>query len=158
MPKFSIRTPAMATTTTKKGGIGFITITKARAEIIEVLGNGSGTTAPADVQHSNLLEFSTGTVQMAGAAATPAKFDQNSAVSIFTSSEIDLVATTEPETLQTPGPVTLGYNQRGGLRWAVPRGEGVILTFDTPTNEDMALSTDSNAAGNVDLEIHWWEA
>jgi len=158
MPKFSIQTQDMAVTTTKKAGIGFITITKARAEIIEVKGNGGGTTAPKDAQHTNLLEFSTGTVQMIGAAATPAKFDQNSAVSVFTSTEIDLIATTEPETLQTPGPVSLGYNQRGGLRWAVPRGEGVVLTFDTPTNEDMALSTDSDTTGNVDLEIHWWES
>ena len=157
MAKFNVTTLNMATTTTKKGGIGMITAAGYQAEIIEVIGNGSGTSAPADVQHNNLLEFSTGTVSMAGATQTPGKFNQNSAVSKFTSSEIDVVATTEPEALQTPGPVTLGYNQRGGLRWAVPKGEGVVLSFDH-ANEDIALSTDSNANGNVDLQIHWWEA
>ncbi|KKK93447.1 hypothetical protein LCGC14_2692820, partial [marine sediment metagenome] len=77
MAKFNVTTLNMATTTTKKGGIGMITAAGYQAEIIEVIGNGSGTSAPADVQHNNLLEFSTGTVSMAGATQTPGKFNQN---------------------------------------------------------------------------------
>jgi len=173
MAKFNVTTLNMATTTTKKGGIGMITAAGYQAEIIEVIGNGSGTSAPADVQHNNLLEFSTGapadvqhscvvefstgTVLAAGSAVTPAKFSQNSNVSKFTSTEIDTILTTEGEALQTPAPVSFGFNQRGGMRWAVPRGEGVILAFDH-ANEDLVMSQDSNANGNVDASIHWWEA
>ena len=157
MAKFGVSELAMATTTTKKGAIAMTTATGYQAEIIEVISTGSGTSAPADVQHSCVVEFSTGTVLAAGSAVTPAKFSQNSNVSKFTSTEIDTILTTEGEALQTPAPVSFGFNQRGGMRWAVPRGEGVILAFDH-ANEDLVMSQDSNANGNVDASIHWWEA
>jgi hypothetical protein len=38
--------------------------------------------------------------------------------------------TAEPTTYATVFPVLSAFNQRGGMRWGVPRGEGVFNQFE----------------------------
>jgi len=157
MPKFGVPILNMAVTTTLKGAIALTTVAGARAEIIESMSFGAGTSAPADVQIALIHSFSDGGGLAAGTATVPEKFDQNSALSIFTTTLVDTELSSEPTTLTTLPCLTYAHNQRGGFRWAVPRGEGFILSFDH-TFEDFVMQTDADANGNINPSIHWWEA
>jgi hypothetical protein len=62
----------------------------------------------------------------------------------------------EPTTVGSVYPVLFGFNQRSGLRWAVPRGEGVVFR-NADTQIGMVWQVLSDAAGAVDSHAHWWE-
>lgn len=153
MPKFGVAVQDMTTGTAVKGALAWTTAVLEDAEIIELIMTGSGTTAAADTQHQADLSLSSGTTEAVGTGITPTKFDERSAVAKLT---VEHTLTTEQAVLITPPVVAFGFNQRGGMRWAVPRGEGVWVRGND-TNEDIAFRVDSTAAGKVDACAHFWE-
>jgi hypothetical protein len=64
--------------------------------------------------------------------------------------------TAEPTTYATVFPVLSAFNQRGGMRWGVPRGEGVFNQFEN-TNMHTGWRAQSSTAGTVTGHLHWWE-
>ena len=122
-------------------------------EVIECLMTGSGLTAAADTQHTAQLQFSDGTGNGTGTAQTPQPLNQGSAVSEVT---VTVEHTAEPSTISAVAAVLFGFNQRGGMRWAVPRGEGVFFD-NSETNEDLIWTVVAVAAGKIDAMVHWWE-
>jgi hypothetical protein len=155
MPKYGVSAAAYATTASVRTVLKLVTATKVPVEIVEAHGYGSGTVAPADIQHS----FTMAAVSAAGAGTgaasppTPQPFSQMSAAS---GSTILWAMTAEPTTYATVFPVLISFNQRGGMRYAVPQGEGVKNQFET-TNMHQGWRVQSSAVGTVDAEIHWWE-
>ena len=65
---------------------------------------------------------------------------------------------TEPTTLSAVHPVTFSHNQRGGMRWAVPQGEGFRAANYGTTEKGCVVTTISSAAGNEDANMHFWQA
>ena len=122
-------------------------------EIIELLMTGSGTTTAADTQHRAQLAMCTFGTTGTGSAQTAEPFDQKSQAAELLST-IDFSA--EPTTLGTVFPVLFGFNQRGGMRWAVPRGEGVVV-HNAETERGACWQVVSAAAGATDAHVHWWE-
>lgn len=155
MPKFGVSSGNFATTTSVITMLKLVTATKVPVEVIELHGYGSGLAAPADVQH----QMTSGFVSAAGAGTgtasppTPEKFAQGSAAS---GSSILWKMTAEPTTYATVFPVLVSFNQRGGMRWAVPQGEGLKNTFEQ-TNMHLGWRCQSSVAGAVDTVMHWWE-
>src|SRR5262245_8137853 len=92
------------------------------AEIIEIIATGSGTTAPADVQFTCRFVRATNATPGTSTAQTPEPFDGKSAAS-YTTCGVEF--SVEPGALASVYPILFGHNQRGGMRWGVPRGEGV---------------------------------
>ncbi len=153
MPKFGAGISDLTTATSVDGAIAWTTAAGERGEFIELIGTGSGVTAAADTQHRATFDFSDGGTLAIGTGQTPMKFNQNSAVAKL---ETEVTITTEQATIQTPPAVDFSFNQRGGMRWAVPRGEGVFLEFDN-ANEDASFRVISSAIGKVSMSAHWWE-
>lgn len=153
MPKFGAGISDRTTATSVDGCIAWTTAAGDWAEFVELMMTGSGITAAADTQHRATFDFSEGTTEAIGTAQTPMKFNQNSAAASLTT---EVTITTEQATIQTPPAVEFAFNQRGGMRWAVPRGEGIILAFDH-ANEDASWRVISSAAGKVNASSHWWE-
>ena len=122
-------------------------------ECIEAIMTGSGITAAADTQHTAQLMYSDGTTAGTGTAQTAQQLDQGSAVSEMT---VTIEHSAEPTAISAVAGVIFGFNQRGGMRWGVTRGEGA--KFDNAeTNEDLIWTVVSSAAGKVDGLLQWWE-
>lgn len=128
-----------------------------RAEIVEFIMTGSGSTAPADTQHRALAFHSTGgTAGTAGSNPTPSSFG-GSGSSISANCLAGAAYTAEPGTYSTnPAPIVLSLNQRGGMRWAVPQGEGMTIN-NAHTEKAVGWRVISSAAGKIDANIHFWE-
>lgn len=155
MGKYSVDSEDFTTpTTTDDTAISITMGSSERAEIVELMMTGSGTTAAADTQHRAhgvYCDFTTaGTV---GSSPTPEVLTQGSAAA---GAEADINYTAEPTNLNTVAAVSFGFNQRGGMRWAVPRGEGVIVQGGL-TEDGFCWQVVSSAAGKVDSLMHWWE-
>jgi hypothetical protein len=155
MGKYSVETESFATTT---GDTVCISVNADTAgdsgECVEAIMTGSNAAA-ADIQHRATLTRSDATVIAAGGtAATPEPFNPKSAASGMTVQEGTL--NTEPTVKGVPN-VAFGFNQRGGMRWAVPRGEGVFFANEDANDETLNLTVDSSAVGGIDGNIHWWE-
>ncbi len=157
MGKYAASVGDATTSTTIGAMIAFTTVADQQAEFVEMSMTGSGITAAADTQHSATWDFTDGGTPATDTAQTPIAFNQLSNVSKFTSVVCNVAPiTAEPATIIAPPPVRYGFNQRGGMRWAVPRGEGVFLD-NAHANEDGAFRVDSVAAGKIDTHVHWWE-
>jgi len=154
MGKYSATDTSRVTATTVDGVIAFTTATGDEGEIVEVIMTGSGSDAATDVMHRATFDVSEGGTEAIGTVQAPEPFSQLMAASGMASVEVTI--TTEQVTIQTPPLLQFGFNARGGMRWAVPRGEGIMLRFDA-TNEDASLRVLSSAADNVDANVHWWE-
>jgi len=48
-------------------------------------------------------------------------------------------------------------SHRGGMRWAVPQGEGYKITNAGTTEKGATVTVISSAAGNVDGSMHFWQ-
>lgn len=155
MPKFGVSLSNFTTTTAVKTALKLVTATKVPVEVIELHGYGAGLAAPADVQHQMTAAFVSAAGAGTGAASppTPEKFAQSSAVS---GSTILWAMTAEPTTYATVFPVLISFNQRGGMRYAVPQGEGLKNQFEN-TNMHMGWRVQSSVAGAIDGAMHWWE-
>jgi len=155
MPKFGVSFGNFTTTTGVTTALKLVTATKVPVEVIELHGYGSGLVAPADIQHQMTSAFVSAAGAGTGAASppTPEKFAQSSAAS---GSSILWKMTAEPTTYATVFPVLISFNQRGGMRWAVPQGEGLKNQFEN-TNMHLGWRVQSSSAGAVDGAMHWWE-
>jgi hypothetical protein len=116
------------------------------AECTEANMFGSGISAAADTMHTARLVRSTNGTNGTATSQTPEKFDGNDQASAIT---CRVEFSVEPATLATIYPVLYGFNQRSGMRWAVPKGEG-LWCRNSDTNLRLLLQVISSAAGKVD--------
>ena len=123
-------------------------------EMFETGHFGDGRTAPADIQHEISAGFLTnGGVGAGSSAPTPEKMQQSSAVSGIT---LTITHTTEPTTYTTNVFTLMSFNQRGGMRWAVPIGMGYMADAGD-TNLSLGLRCQSSAAGTIGGNAYWSE-
>lgn len=158
MPKYgasfgAFTTPAAnAIATTLK----LVTATKVPVEIVEAAMFGAGSVAAADIQHECTLAAVSAAGAGTGAASppTPEPFGPNKQQAASSSFLWKMSA--EPTTYATVFPVIFAFNQRGGMRWGVPRGEGMGSVFEA-TQMHIGQRVRSSAAGSVDGHLHFWE-
>jgi hypothetical protein len=156
MPKYGASFGAFATTTSILTALKLVTATKVPVEIVEAAMFGSGTVAPADIQHECTLAAVSAAGAGTGTASppTPEPFGPNKQQAA--SSSFLWKMTAEPTTYATVFPVLFSFNQRGGMRWAVPRGEGMGNVFEA-TQMHIGQRVRSSAVGTVDGHLHFWE-
>ena len=141
-------------TTTPDTALAIVAATGEESEIIELLMTGSGVAAAADRQHTAGVQFYDGTTAgTAGSSPTPELFDQRSNAADMTAS---IEFTAEPTNINAVKILAFGFNQRGGMRWAVPRGEGIKVRGDD-TEDNLSFNVVSDAAGAVDGCCHFHE-
>ncbi len=159
MAKFSIATPAYTTSTAYKTVliIDAGTTVLAELEVVEAIMTGAGSVAPADVGHRAAIQrldrTTTGTIT----AIAANKMDARSNASAFTAATSG-TATAEPTAYVAAEIVIFGFNQRGGMRWAVPIGQGILCTGSTAGVSKTGLKVLSSVAGSVDGSLIWNEA
>ena len=154
MAKFGIYFNAFATTTSAKTALAFYPNGAGeRAEIIELIMTGSGSAAAADRQHRAQVAKCTFGATGTGSVATAEPFTE-----IANAARIQTIieCSAEPTTVGSVFPLLWGFNQRGGMRWAVPQGEGFQL-HNVDTENGMVFQVLSDAAGEVDGSAHFWE-
>ena len=123
------------------------------AEIVELIMTGSGTAAPADVQHHAAGYFCDFATQgTPGSTPTAEPMGNTGTASMIA----DIEYTAEPTNINTVAPVSFGFNQRGGMRWAVPKGEG-LWVLGGATEDGFVWTVVSSTAGAIDAAMHWWE-
>jgi hypothetical protein len=153
MGKFSLDAKDHTTSTSLLTACSIVYAAGEAGEIVEMMMTGSGVTAAADTQHDARGAHSTNAGAGTSTAQTANQFDDRSAASTATGA---VLFTAQPTSIDTVHDVSFGFNQRGGMRWAVPRGEGVKVNGD-----DAKLAyrwqVISSAAGKVNGNIHWWE-
>jgi hypothetical protein len=153
--KFAISVAAFTTSTslTTAMGVG-PNAAGETGEVVEVVMTGSGTTTAADTQHRCNGSYLTLATTGVSTTATPEPFHQGARASQFLAGH---TYTTEPTSYSAQPSILFGFNQRGGMRWAVPQGEGLVMIggFD---DEGVGIRTISAAAGAVDGHLHFWEA
>jgi len=122
------------------------------AEITEIITTGAGNVAPADRMHRCYGGYSDTT---AGSGTTPTitAWGQPQTASALTAIVAASVALT---VLDTAYPIIYGFNQRGGMRFSVPQGEGLTIAGGATKNR-FVTQIISDAAGNVDQMMAWWE-
>ena len=155
MPKFGAFFNAFATTTTAKTALALhANGTGEWFELIELLMSGDGSVTAADRQHRAQLAKCTFGAAGTGTTITAEPFDDFAAAGrVLAVGEYSA----EPTTVGTVFPILWGFNQRGGMRWAVPQGEGVKV-YNPNTNKGVVFQVLSDAAGAVDGHGNWWES
>ena len=107
---------------------------------------------PADIQHQAQAAFlSNAGAGTSAATPTPEKVDQAGAATALTSKT---GFSAEPTTYNTNTFPLFSFNQRGGMRWAVPQGEG-FKTDGGQTALSFGILVISSAVGNVDGMTMW---
>lgn len=156
MPKYAIMFASQTTSTSTKSILGsyMLTDNTRHGEIVEVIATGSGSAAAADIQHRCDLVGSTFGATGVSTSITPIPFNPNAAAA---TGNHGTNYSTETTTLSAVHPVTFGFNQRGGMRWAVPQGEGFKMANAGTTEKGAVVTTISSAAGNVDATMHFWQ-
>jgi len=156
MPKYGIQFAGFVTTTGLKSVLGayMVTTLTMDAEIVEFITTGSGSTAAADIQHRAALTTFTFGATGVSSTITPTAFNPRAAAAL---GNYGTNYTTEPTTSSAVTPVMFGFNQRGGMRWAVPQGEGYKISSNGITNYGATIQIVSSAAGNVDANMHLWQ-
>lgn len=154
MAKFWIGFSEYTTSTAAKTIMKVIGASAKAFEAVEVSVYGGGQTAAADTQHEIQLGFlSNAGAGTAGASPTPEKVTQYGPVSGLTAGT---AYSAEPTTYNTNVFPLFAFNQRGGMRWAVPQGEG-FRTSGADTALSLGVRVDSSAAGVVSGNMFWWE-
>ena len=141
-------------TSTADTALAIVAASGEESEIVELVMTGSGTATAADRQHRAAGYFYDGTTAgTAGSSPTPELMNQRSNAADMTAS---IEFTAEPTNINTVAVVAFGFNQRGGMRWAVPKGDGVTVRGDD-TEDNFAFTVVSDAAGAVDGYAHFYE-
>lgn len=155
MAKYGVAFDGFATTTSAKSAVGVHADAAGDwFEAVEFAMTGSGVAAAADRQHRAMVAKCTfGAAGTAGSSPTPEPFDDRANASRM-GAGVEYSA--EPTTVGSVFPVLFGFNQRGGLRWAVPLLEGVRV-YNANTNKGLVFQVISDAAGAVDGHAHWHE-
>lgn len=154
MAKFWIGFSEFTTSTTPLTAMKLIGASAKAFEICEVGCYGGGQTAAADTQH----EIQMGCLSNAGAGTpgtspTPEKVEQYGTASGLTAGT---AYTAEPTTYTTNVFPLFTFNQRAGMRWAVPRGDGMRAS-GADTYLSAGVRVDSSAAGKISGNMFWWE-
>lgn len=123
-------------------------------EIVEMIMSGAGESAAADTQHSARGAKSTNAGAGTSTGATAQKFSE---VSNAATMAATILYTVQPTVIDTVHEVMFGFNQRGGMRWAVPQGEGIKIRGDE-VKLGYVWEVISSGAGKVDANAHWWES
>lgn len=155
MPKYGASFGDFPTTISVITMLKLVTATKAPVEVVEAAMYGGGTTAAADIQHAATLAAVSAAGAGTGTASPPTPEPFGNKLQAAASS-ILWKMTAEPTTYATVFPVLSAFNQRGGMRWAVPRGEGYVDQFEN-TQMHVGWRAQSSAAGAVTGHLHWWE-
>lgn len=137
------------------GGAPGATLTR-QCEIVEVIATGSGVVAPADLQHSLAALYNTQGAPGTSTAYTPSPFSANAANAAKTVWGVNFSAEPTTQDARTLSPLTYGFNQRGGMRWAVPQGEGIMLV-GTAAKNGISFPILSSSAGACDCTVMFWE-
>jgi len=154
MGKYGADFTEFTTDATNETVMAVVAAASERSELVEFLATGSGLSAPADIQHTVTGHFYDGAGAGTGASSpTPELMDQQDNAALMTTT---INFTAEPTTYNAVSPVRFGFNQRGGMRWAVPRIEGVKVIGGL-TEDNFGFRVDSNTAGNVEGYVQWWE-
>jgi len=153
MGKYSVSGINHITTTGILPVCGCVAGANEEGEIVEMIATGSGVQGAADTQHTmrgtRLVNGTPGVFT----SPTPTEWNEKGNVAQLAGTSL---YTTIPAVLDTVHEVMFGFNQRGGMRWAVPRGEGVIVNGDE-TKVAYVMTIISSVAGRVDGNLHWWE-
>lgn len=152
MARYSQTVKAFVTSTSLKTAISIRPSATVGAELQEVIVTGSGSTAPADVSHR--VELWRHTLQDGTAGSTPApeKLDPGTAASGLTA---PINFSVEPTVMASKESLVFAFNQRGGMRHAVPHGWGFKMPAATTNN--IAVRIISSVAGAVDVTVIWEE-
>ena len=155
MPKYALQYVHYVTTTSLRSVVGAYMLTDAtrQLEVVEVIMTGSGSDAAADIQHRCELAGYTFGATGVSTTTTPIPFNPAAAAAI---GNYGSNYSTEPTTISAIHPVTFGFNQRGGMRWSVPQGEG-FKTDGGQTGLSFGTLIISSTAGSVDGQTMWWE-
>lgn len=155
MAKYGLFFNAFATTTSAKSAFGLhANGTGEWFELVEALFSGSGSAAPADTQHRAQIAKCTFGAAGTGTTITAEPMDDfANAGRILAVGEYSA----EPTTVGSVFPILGGFNQRAGVRWGVPQGEG-IKAYNPNTNKGIVGQVLSSVAGEVDGHAHWWES
>lgn len=133
--------------------IGLVAAAGERGEVVELIMTGGGVVAAADTQHTAMAARMDGNAAGTKTDQTPEQFEEASAVATLLASTLYTAVPTNVELVYL---VNFGFNQRGGMRWAVPKGEGININGDE-TELALAWQVESSVAGRVDANAHWWE-
>ena len=156
MPKYSLAYDLYTTTTSLRSVVGayMLTDNTRQAQIVEVIMTGSGATTPADTAHRcSLVGYTFGAT---GVSTTSTPIPWNPSASAA-AGNYGTNYSTEPTTISAMRAVTFGFNQRGGMRWAVPQGEGYNTANAGATEKGVTVTVISSAAGVVDGSMHFWQ-
>ena len=155
MGKYICSFSNFTTSTSNKTAAKLIGRTGTVYEVVEVFMYGAGTATAVDVQHQVNAGFLTnGGLGSAGVSnIIPERFNQQGQSALMSAAT---GFTVEPTTYNTSVFQLFSFNQRGGMRWAVPRGEG-FMTGDGATALSFGVRVQSASAGNVDGGVHYWE-
>lgn len=154
MGKFLIGFENFATSTTVATAAKIIGASGKTIEVVEIGMYGTGIAAAADVQHECQFGFlSNATAGTPGASPTPEKMSQGGSASGLTAGT---KYSAEPTAYNTNVVPLFSFNQRGGMRWAVPQGEG-FKTNGSQTALSAGVRVDASGVGAVDGNTMWWE-
>jgi hypothetical protein len=124
-----------------------------RYEVIEIIGTGAGRANPADIQHEAWGSFLSNVTTGTATVIIPGRMDQAANSSNFFA---HIEHTVEPTTYATSNDTLFGFNQRGGMRWAVPEGYG-YKSDGGQTNLSFGARIISSSVGAVDGRMAWVE-
>jgi len=154
MGKYSAHFSAYTTAATVKTALSLVpAATNVMCELVDVIMTGDGATAAADVQHE--CHVAKSTIGAAGTATTitaEPMDDASNAARTVTKVKYSVEGTT----IGSVFVVNFGFNQRGGMRWAVPRGEGVFA-YQPLTNKGIVVCVVSSAVGACQGVGQFWE-
>lgn len=154
MPKYGITTADFTTSTSVLTVLGmFWNATGEQGEVVELIMTGSGTTAAADTQHRAVGAHCTFGATGVSTTLTPEPFLDGS---LAANGSCGGAYSTQPTTISSQPHLIFGFNQRGGMRWAVPQGEGMRCN-NAFTDKGVVWNVISSAAGKVDASAHFWE-
>src|SRR5262245_3139335 len=96
--------------------------TNVMCELVDIIMTGDGATAAADIEHEcHVAKCTFGAAGTSTLVVAEPMDDASNAARTVTRVKYSA----EPTTIGGVFPVNFGFNQRGGMRWAVPRGEGI---------------------------------
>lgn len=152
MPRFWVGYSAFTTSTAVKTAIKIIGAAAKSWELYETGHYGAGTITPADGQHQIFFAVGTnGGAGTPGASPTPEKVVQVAAVTGLTAGT---GYSAESTTITTNQFTLMSFNQRGGMRWAVPLGMGFV---PDATQLSGFITCQSSVAGRIDGNAFWNE-
>lgn len=155
MARFSLTFPAFSTTTSSKTAMTIhADAAGEEAEIQELLMTGSGSTSPADTAHRATVQRLDASSAGTGTSQTPVKLDARSGAATLAGT---VNYSAEPTAYLLVEALTFGFNQRGGMRWAVPKGQGILIS-NAVGGVKGGVKAISSAAGAVDATLIWEEA